>query len=88
MKTSISIKDLEEIRGYAYVTAQRRLKKVRNFYKCHVVTIGQYCEFYNENYVEMYAQLNTKTHKEYIHLYTTLKQGVLEGVNKGVFVGV
>lgn len=87
MQTTIRIKDLEEIRGYAYVTAQRRLRKVRNFYNCHVVTISQYCEFYHENYIEMYAQINSKTHKEYIQLYTTLKQGVLEGVNKGVFVG-
>lgn len=80
MKTYITPKDLQKIRGYVYVTAQRKIKKVKEKYGCNTVSIQQYCEFFNENYLEIFASLNSKNEVEYLRI---IKGGLNEGFSRG-----
>lgn len=80
MKTYITPKDLQKLRGYVYVTAQRKIKKVKQKYQCNTVSIQQYCEFFNENYIEIFALLNAKNEADYLRI---IREGMKEGFSRG-----
>ncbi|WP_337043662.1 hypothetical protein [Emticicia sp. 17c] len=88
MTAFITPKDLQRIKGYAYITAQRKIQKVKLKYNCKNVTVQQFCEYFNENYLEIFAMLNAKNELEYLRL---MKEGAKEGYAvgfKGVLMGL
>lgn len=84
MRTLLSAKDLANVRGFSVPASSRRIQKVKKakgLKPNQLISLADYCDFYNDNYVELYALLNSNNHKEFINLYTKLKMEVFVGVN-------
>ncbi len=75
MQVFITPKNLMNIRGFAYITAQRRIKKAKNHFNCTAVSVVQYCELFKENPLDIYALLNSKNNTEYMRIMKEGKEG-------------